>query len=135
MKNKYKLTDSIGNVFTLETSTRYVQAIVWPGTGIPHAQWFETLEEFERIKVHATANGLPFESFPVSPLPNRQPNPYRLPLKAFLERNGIDLDAWMESDEAMDSVQPCLCTEGCEAEPDGKCPHGCPSLPLALGII
>ncbi len=35
----------------------------------------------------------------------------------------------------LDTVYPALCTEGCEVEPDGHCPHGAPSLLLALGII
>lgn len=29
---------------------------------------------------------------------------------------------------------PALCKESCEVEPDGTCPHGCPSLFLAMGI-
>jgi hypothetical protein len=35
----------------------------------------------------------------------------------------------------LDSVYPALCSEGCEVEPDGRCPHGAPSLLLALGLI
>lgn len=34
-----------------------------------------------------------------------------------------------------DSVVPALCTEGCEVEPDGYCPHGGKSVMLALGVI
>jgi hypothetical protein len=28
-----------------------------------------------------------------------------------------------------------LCDEQCEVEPDGTCPHGCPSFLRAAGII
>ena len=34
-----------------------------------------------------------------------------------------------------DSVVPALCIDGCEVEPDGRCPHGCPSVLLAAGLI
>lgn len=34
-----------------------------------------------------------------------------------------------------DSVVPALCTEGCEVEPDGICPHGGRSVLLAMGVI
>jgi hypothetical protein len=35
----------------------------------------------------------------------------------------------------MDDTYPALCSDGCEVEPDGHCPHGAPSLLLALGLI
>lgn len=35
----------------------------------------------------------------------------------------------------MDSIVPACCDEGCSVEPDGRCPHGHPSVLLALGII
>ena len=48
-----------------------------------------------------------------------------------------------DSDERMafleeimsDGICPACCTEGCYVEPDGTCPHGNPSLLLALGLI
>lgn len=43
----------------------------------------------------------------------------------FLEDTGIGYD----------SVVPACCDAGCEVEPDGTCPHGNPSIMLALGII
>jgi hypothetical protein len=63
-------------------------------------------------------------------------NPYLIPLDRALAMHGIEsVDLWAQSPQAMDSVQPCLCEDGCEAEPDGHCQHGCPSLTLALGLI
>lgn len=38
------------------------------------------------------------------------------------------LEEWV-----FDSV--CEATDGCDVEPDGKCPHGHPSWLLALGLI
>ena len=35
----------------------------------------------------------------------------------------------------MDSIQPTACSEGCEVEPDGHCPHGYSSISILLGII
>ena len=35
----------------------------------------------------------------------------------------------------LDDTYPALCSEGCQVEPDGHCPHGAPSLLLALGLI
>ena len=35
----------------------------------------------------------------------------------------------------LDNIYPALCSEGCQVEPDGHCPHGAPSLLLALGLI
>ena len=32
-------------------------------------------------------------------------------------------------------VCPALCPEGCEVEPDGTCPHGRPSVLIAMGLI
>lgn len=34
-----------------------------------------------------------------------------------------------------DSVVPACCSDGCEVEPDGTCPHGHPSILLAIGVI
>lgn len=34
-----------------------------------------------------------------------------------------------------DGTCPALCDEGCEVEPDGTCPHGAPSVLLAVGVI
>lgn len=37
--------------------------------------------------------------------------------------------------EAMfDGTCPACCAHGCEVEPDGKCPHGNPSLLIEMGI-
>lgn len=30
---------------------------------------------------------------------------------------------------------PALCSEGCEVEVDGQCPHGFPSLAIAMGVV
>ncbi|HEX3822671.1 MAG TPA: hypothetical protein VHW45_20235 [Candidatus Sulfotelmatobacter sp.] len=59
----------------------------------------------------------------------------------------ISLQEWLakndyaSADEALteygmlESIYPALCSDGCEVEPDGHCPHGGPSLLLALGLI
>lgn len=36
---------------------------------------------------------------------------------------------------SMDGIAPALCEDGCEVEPDGRCPHGCPSVLIATGVI
>lgn len=60
----------------------------------------------------------------------------KISLKEWLEKNG-----YASAEEALaeigidDAAYPALCSEGCEVEPDGHCPHGAPSLLLALGLI
>lgn len=34
-----------------------------------------------------------------------------------------------------DENAPALCSDGCEVEPDGTCPHGNPSILIELGMI
>ena len=57
-------------------------------------------------------------------------------LMAWLDRNGYAnaqeaLDEYSEVDDSY----PAICSEDCQVEPDGHCPHGAPSLLLALGLI
>ena len=60
----------------------------------------------------------------------------QIPLKKWLAQNG-----YASAEEAvaefieLDGNWPALCSHGCEVEPDGHCPHGAPSLLLALGMI
>ncbi len=63
-------------------------------------------------------------------------NPYRLTWPQFVELYGED-GALLLVEEALfdQSACPALCTEGCDVEPDGACPHGCPSVLLAIGMI
>jgi hypothetical protein len=65
-------------------------------------------------------------------------NPYRISSKQYFRDNGMDTAeeryAALE-DFVSEGIVPALCTEGCEVEPDGRCPHGCPSILLALGMI
>jgi len=45
---------------------------------------------------------------------------------------------WLEDVDfmdAMDSIIPTACPEGCEVEPDGTCPHGYRSYLLVCGLI
>ena len=39
--------------------------------------------------------------------------------------------------DVMEDVRHCpaMCSEGCEVEMDGRCPHGFPSLALHLGVV
>lgn len=41
----------------------------------------------------------------------------------------------IEELEAMSRDGYCVATDGCIVEPDGKCPHNCPSWLLELGLI
>jgi hypothetical protein len=47
-----------------------------------------------------------------------------------IEETGRDIE-----DIVLDSVQPALCEEWCEVEPDGHCQHGHPSVAVALWLI
>jgi hypothetical protein len=44
--------------------------------------------------------------------------------------------AEVELDELVfESIVPACCEDMCQVEPDGTCPHGHPSVLLALGVI
>lgn len=59
----------------------------------------------------------------------------QMTLEEFLHQDGRDLDE-LVADLILDGTTvPALCREGCEVEPDGECPHGCPSVLLAMGVI
>jgi hypothetical protein len=60
----------------------------------------------------------------------------QITLKEWLRVNGYKnaQEALAEYSE-MDDVYPAICSEDCQVEPDGHCPHGAPSLLLALGMI
>lgn len=57
-------------------------------------------------------------------------------LKAWMKAEGFkNFDDVANYYDLMDSVIPATCEEGCEVEPDGTCPHGCPSVLLAFGLM
>jgi len=60
----------------------------------------------------------------------------KITLKEWCSQNGYATaeDALNDYSPA-DDVFPALCDESCEVEPDGHCPHGAPSLLLALGLV
>ena len=62
-------------------------------------------------------------------------NSVRLTLEEFLERDGRSLNAILQDVVCGDENAPALCNHGCEVEPDGTCPHVCPSILLAAGLI
>ncbi len=58
-------------------------------------------------------------------------NSDRLTMEEFLTRDGRTLDEILQSVLIGEENAPALCDHGCEVEPDGTCPHGCPSILLA----
>lgn len=59
----------------------------------------------------------------------------RLTMKELLEGEGCTLEALAESCMFGTRHAPALCSEHCEVEPDGVCPHGHPSFMIEAGII
>lgn len=64
----------------------------------------------------------------------------RLSYGQFLEEEygieeGSDDEFEVLQELVMDSVVPALCSEGCQVEPDGFCPHGHPSVLIERGLI
>lgn len=57
----------------------------------------------------------------------------KLSVDETLEMHGLEFDDLEEL--VYESVVPACCEDGCEVEPDGTCPHGNPSILLAMGII
>lgn len=73
-----------------------------------------------------------------TPAPAKAKNPFRISLRRFCADMMImDEESLLEYAEslAVESTAPALCIEGCEVEPDGRCPHGCPSVLIALGVM
>lgn len=53
-----------------------------------------------------------------------------------LERNeGCDAQDILEDVMCDTRHCPAMCSDGCEVEVDGKCPHGFPSLALHMGVV
>lgn len=61
-------------------------------------------------------------------------NPFRIRAREVAEREGLTLEELCE-EASWDGIAPACCSEGCEVEPDGRCPHGCPSVLIAVGLI
>lgn len=53
----------------------------------------------------------------------------------FLKQDGRTFEEICEAVLIGDENAPALCDEGCEVEPDGTCPHGCPSILRAARMI
>ena len=57
--------------------------------------------------------------------------PKRIPAKEALAENGTTLEDLISDDPG---VCPACCSELCQVEYDGVCPHGFPSVFIALGM-
>ena len=69
------------------------------------------------------------------PMSSTTANPYRISLTEMLKQEGRTFEAMAEEVMFGDANALALCTEHCEVEPDGTCPHGCPSFMRAAGLI
>jgi hypothetical protein len=73
---------------------------------------------------------------PLFPLRMRRKHAaYRISLTEMLKQEGRTFEAMAEEVMFGDANALALCTEHCEVEPDGTCPHGCPSFMRAAGLI
>lgn len=62
----------------------------------------------------------------------------RISIKQLCENYGVkDVHELLQDNElnGMDGTSPALCDCGELVEPDGECPHGHPSILIALGLI
>ena len=62
-------------------------------------------------------------------------NSHRITLNDLLKLEGRSFEEMAEGVLFGDENALALCDEQCEVEPDGTCPHGCPSFLRAAGII
>jgi hypothetical protein len=62
-------------------------------------------------------------------------NPYCLTVEQFLLLDGRTLNAILAAVVCDIEPAPALCTQSCEVEWDGTCPHGCPSLLRTAGLV
>jgi hypothetical protein len=63
------------------------------------------------------------------------PNPFRIRLSDMLKQQGRSFEEMAHAVMFGDENALALCSEQCEVEPDGTCPHGCPSFLRAAGVI
>jgi hypothetical protein len=66
---------------------------------------------------------------------NPTPNPFRIRLSDMLKQQGRSFEEMAHAVMFGDENALALCREQCEVEPDGTCPHGCPSFLRAAGVI
>ena len=60
----------------------------------------------------------------------------QITIREWLAQNGyFSAEEAISEYNEFDDSYPAMCSEGCHVEPDGHCPHGAPSLLLALGMI
>jgi len=64
-------------------------------------------------------------------------NPYLISASEALTHAGFEYDTLEQfiRDSLWEGTSPACCLEGCIVEPDGACPHGCPSILIALEVI
>ena len=62
-------------------------------------------------------------------------NSHRITLNDLLKQEARSFEEMAEAVLFGDQNALALCDEQCEVEPDGTCPHGCPSFLSAAGII
>jgi hypothetical protein len=53
--------------------------------------------------------------------------PHKISLNDFLKQQGRTFEEMANAVMFGDTNSTALCTELCEVDPDGTCPHGCPS--------
>lgn len=79
------------------------------------------------------------ENMKTKQVPTATRNPYRISAMEALENEGWEPSedgAFEYARHAMfEGTSPACCLEGCIVEPDGSCPHGCPSILIALEVI
>lgn len=62
-------------------------------------------------------------------------NPYSIDFDELLKNEGVDNTEELVMVYYNAGSVPAMCSESCEVEPDGTCPHGCNSFLIALGLI
>lgn len=62
-------------------------------------------------------------------------NSHRITLNDLLKQEARSFEEMAEAVLFGDENALALCDEQCEVEPDGTCPHGCPSFLRAAGTI
>lgn len=59
----------------------------------------------------------------------------RMTLRQWMAENDYDTIEDVIEEFGIDDISyPALCTKGCYVESDGTCPHGAPSILLAMGV-
>jgi hypothetical protein len=60
---------------------------------------------------------------------------HRIGMVALCDQEGYETIDDLVEEMKYEDLVPAICSDGCQVEQDGICPHGFPSVMLSLGLV